>query len=245
MDKLKEYLLRHKTDLDVDPPPGDAWENIGSKLGDDPGQTGFAGKPWFSTRVVRYAAAACVIALAGIGLWLVFRDKKTPADLVKQNSRVIITAPVPGVAPTPGKEKIEDSSRKKERVAGKDVARHKSRPRKPVEIADEVAVIGKSYSRLIDYQLRKLRTTPLYAENGSYFSFYVEQFKQMDKDEEEVRNDIKTYGLTNEYLDQLIRVYQEKLNLLKNLQTEINKMNNKVREKEAPTGRIEVHYLNI
>src|SRR5579872_5438137 len=106
MDKLKEYLLRHKTDLDVDLPPGDAWENIG--------------KSWFSTRVMRYAAAACVIALAGIGLWLVFRDKKTPADLVKQNSKGIITAPTPGaahtpgVAPTPGKEKIADTSRKEE-----------------------------------------------------------------------------------------------------------------------------------
>jgi len=90
-----------------------------------------------------------------------------------------------------------------------------------------------------------LRATPLYAENSSYFSFYVEQFKQMDQDEQAVRNHIKAYGLTNEFLEQLINVYQQKLNVLKNLETEVNKMNNKVKEKQAPSNKTEVHYLDI
>ena len=81
--------------------------------------------------------------------------------------------------------------------------------------------------------------------NGNYFSFYVEQFEEMDQDEQAVRNDIKTYGLTNEILEQLANVYQQKLNILKNLQAEVNKMNNKVREKQAPSEKAEVHYLNI
>jgi hypothetical protein len=67
----------------------------------------------------------------------------------------------------------------------------------------------------------------------------------MDRDERQVRNDIKAYGLTNEFLEQLINVYQQKLTLLKNLQTEVNKMNNKVREKQSPSEKTEVHYLNI
>ncbi len=67
----------------------------------------------------------------------------------------------------------------------------------------------------------------------------------MDQDEQAVRNDIKTYGLTSEFLEQLINVYQQKLDVLKNLQTEINKMNNKVREKQAPSEKPEVHYLDI
>jgi hypothetical protein len=40
-------------------------------------------------------------------------------------------------------------------------------------------------------------------------------------------------------------VYHQKIKLLKNLQTEINKMNNKVREKQAPSEKTEVHYLDI
>jgi hypothetical protein len=254
MDKLKEYLVRHKADLDVDSPASDTWEYIGSKMSDGSHQSGFATKSGFqaksgsSTWVIRYAVAACVIALAGAGLWLVIKNNKVPSDTAKHNSGAIKKQPAPG------NEKIEDTPRKEEKTPGKDIvrniakskqARHKTRSQKPTESSDVVDVIDKSYSSLIDYQLRKLRATPLYAENGSYFSFYVEQFKLMDQDEQQVRNDIKTYGLTGEFLEQLINVYQQKLNVLKNLQTEINKMNNKVREKQAPSEKPEVHYLNI
>ena len=225
MDKLKDYLLHHQADLDVDSPGNDTWEYIESKIADKPDQ------PRIPTRVVRYAVAACGIALAGVGLWLAI--KKQPA---------------------PPKEKTEIVLRKEENKPATAIVRNtttpkpahrKPRSKKPPKPSDEIGIIDKSYSSLIDYQLRKLRTTPLYAENGNYFSFYVEQLKQMDQDEQQVRNDIKTYGLTSELLGQLINVYQQKLNLLKNLQTEINKMNNKVKEKQAPSEKAEVHYLNI
>lgn len=236
MDKLKEYLIRHKADLDVDSPAVETWEYIASA------------KSRSSRWVPRYVAAACAIALAGVGIWLVVRVNKPPVDTTKNNSGRIIKEPAPG------NEKIENTVRKEENTAGKDIVRstskpkragHKARSQKQAEFPDEIDTIDKSYSSLIDHQLRKLRATPLYAENGSYFSFYIEQFKQMDQDEQAVRNHIKAYGLTNEFLEQLINVYQQKLNVLKNLQTEINKMNNKVREKQAPSGNPEVHYLNI
>ena len=248
MDKLKEYLLRHKADLDVDSPASDTWDHIGPNILDEPDHAGFATKSRFSTWVVRYAVAACVIALAGAGFWLVIKNNKAPADTAKNNSGILKREP------PPGKEKIENTFRKEEKTPGKDIVRntskpkqtrHKARSQKPAELPDAIDIIDKSYSGLIDYQLRKLRATPLYAENAGYFSFYVEQFKQMDRDEQAVRNDIKTYGLTNEILEQLINVYQQKLNVLKNLQTEVNKMNNKVMEKQAPSGKTVVHYLNI
>jgi hypothetical protein len=230
MDKLKEYLQRHKAELDVDSPASDTWEHIGSKMG----RSGYLS--W-----IRYAVAACVIVLAGVGFWMVTKNNKKVSIVVNRG-------------PAPENGKIKDTLRKEEKTAGAgrpekragaDRSGHKTRTPKLTEPSDAVANIDKSYSSLIDYQLRKLRATPLYAENGSYFSFYTEQFKQMDQDEQAVRNDIKTYGLTGEFLEQLINVYQQKLNLLKNLQTEVNKMNNKVREKQAPSGKPEVHYLNI
>ena len=245
MDKLKEYLLRHKADLDVDSPASDGWEYIGWKSG-SPAKSGFS-------TLARYAVAACVIALAGAGLWLVINNNKVPSDTANHNSGTIKR--------DSGKEKIENSLRKEENTLrqegntpGKDIARntatpkqahHKARSQKSAAPTDEIDIIDKSYSSLIDYELKKLRATPLYAENSSYFSFYVEQFKQMDQDEQAVRNDIKTYGLTSEFLEQLINVYQQKLNVLKNLQTEVNKMNNKVRERQAPSEKAEVHYLDI
>jgi len=252
MDKLKKYLLRHKADLDIDVPASETWEMIGSQLSDESYQTGLAtkaglpGRSGFSIWVVRSAVAACVIALAGAGLWLVIKNNKAPSDTAKHNS-----GPVKRDS---GKEKIQNAPVTEERTPDKDIARngskpkparHKARSQKPAEPSDAIGIIDKSYSSLIDYQLKKLRATPLYAENGSYFSFYIEQFKQTDQDEQAVRNDIKTYGLTNEFLEQLINVYQQKLNVLKNLQTEVNKMNNKVREKQAPSDKAEVHYLDI
>lgn len=244
MDKLKEYLLGHKADLDVDSPASDGWESIESKLRDESHRT-----PVRSARagwIVRYAAAACVIALAGLGVWLVMKDRKAPAGTAKIEGG---KAKVEGGAAKidSGTAKIEGGTAKVE--SGKEKrgrrTRHKTRVQMPTQISDEISAIDKSYSTLIDYQLKKLRATPLYAENGSYFSFYIEQFKEMDRDEKQVRSDINTYGLNSEFLEQLINVYQQKLNLLKNLQTEINKMNNKVREKEAPSAKTSVYYLNI
>lgn len=239
MDKLKEYLLNHRADLDIDSPAGDTWEFIASKM---PAKS--ASSKW----VVRYAAAACLIALAGAGLWLVSRGRRAPADTAKLHVGTIVRDSAKGGvgAGAVGTERSVAGAAKGG-AGGVSGARPKTRSgsRKPAGVSDEIGAIDKNYSSLIDYELKKLRATPLYAENGSYFSFYVEQFKQMDVDEREVRNAIKTYGLTNEFLEQLINVYQQKLNLLKNLQAEINKMNNKVREKEAPSANAEVHYLNI
>lgn len=237
MDKLREYLLRHRSDLDVDPPASDTWEYIGSNI---------PARPASRRRILSYAAAACLIALVGVGIWLVTRDNKAASDTVKFN-RANLTK-------DSGKLKMEKAPRQEEKAAGNDMARsiptpkragHKGHAQKREGPPDAIAAIDRSYSTLIDYQLKKLRATPLYAESDSYFSFYIRQFKEMDQDEQQVRNDIKAYGLTGELLDQLINVYQQKLNLLKNLQTEINKMNNKVREKAAPTARTEVYYLNI
>ncbi|HVS97286.1 MAG TPA: hypothetical protein VHE54_12415 [Puia sp.] len=286
MDNLKEYLLLHKKELDVDSPAADGWEDIASRLEDNPPTqepgpareadprpgTEVRAKSRNLRRLVWYAAAACVIALAGVGSWLVIREKKAAADVVKTESaagtKEMRAAGDAGAAEGTGAAgdagaaggtgaagaKIDSQGAQHGRSAGamaaqspvgRTLAPHKAGAGHEAGMPDEIAAIDKSYSTLIDYQLKKLRAMPLYAENGAYFSFYVEQFKQMDRDEQAVRNDIKTYGLTGEFLEQMINVYQEKLNILKNLQTEINKMNNKVREKQSPTAMSQVHYLNI
>jgi hypothetical protein len=249
MDNLKEYLLHHKADLDVDSPASDGWEKIETKMSERSGYLSW----------VKYAVAACVIVLAGAGLWMVTKNNKKEPVVVNRGA---LSGKEKGGDSLPKEEKTAEAGRpeKKEgagqseetaaaggqvKRAGEERKRHKARAPKPGEVSDAVADVDRSYSKLIDFELRKLRTTPLYAENGSYFSFYTEQLKQMDLDERAVRNDIKTYGLTGVFLEQLINVYQQKLTLLKNLQTEINKMNNKVRGKQGPSGKPEVYYLNI
>ncbi|HEV9035594.1 MAG TPA: hypothetical protein VGQ51_03190 [Puia sp.] len=255
MDKLKRYLLRHKDELDVDAPPDDAWEPIASKLSDGPypanlsTMPGFPAKPPVSGRLVRYLVAACLIGLAGIGFWLVVRDQKVP---VKATANSNGAGDIKKPAHADGTRR--DTIRVREEPSGKELVRNSGAPKRPrhkagtpapVDPSDAIGVIDNSYSSLIDDQLRKLRATPLYAENGDYFSFYADQLKQMDQDENQVRSDIKTFGLTSEFLEQLINVYQQKLNLLNNLRKEVNKMNNKVRGKQTPSPKAVVHYLNI
>src|SRR5262249_39576226 len=118
MDKLKEYLLRHKADLDVDSPAGDTWDHIAPGLR--------SGAP---RRTVWYAAAACVIALTGLGLWLVVKDRKTPADSAKYNQPATVKEPAPG------KEKPEDSLRKQGSMPERDIVRNTPPSKRPVHKA--------------------------------------------------------------------------------------------------------------
>jgi hypothetical protein len=67
----------------------------------------------------------------------------------------------------------------------------------------------------------------------------------MDADEAATRNLIKMNGLSSGLLQQLINIYQEKLNVLKNLQTEINKINSRVKQNQLPTDTLTTHFINI
>lgn len=66
----------------------------------------------------------------------------------------------------------------------------------------------------------------------------------MDLDEVAIRNNIRRRGISNVSLEQLINVYQQKLDVLKSLQAEINKMNTRVKE-NTTTDSLSKYYLNI
>jgi hypothetical protein len=315
MDKFEEYLRHHKARLDLDSPADDTWQQLETKLqaGSEPAIEKKQPAVKLTSRIpkIRHAVAACLIALAGAGLWLVVKKpagttatsstaRNTPArpkaaaaktsaanpnatnpnaanpaaaaNATKPNA-TNPAATNPNAANNPAHDaaanpKISNpvnpntakstppnaASTKTATAAINPNTTRSANPKTPKSkdpdrsipnTIDEVHLIDKSYATLINNQLKKLRSTPLYAENSNYFAFYVDQFKQMDHDEQTVRDDIKRYGLTNEFLEQLINVYQQKLNLLKSLQTEVNKMNNKVRERLARPGKPEAHYLNI
>ncbi len=52
----------------------------------------------------------------------------------------------------------------------------------------------------------------------SYFKDFKLQMQQMEKDEKQIKVFISKNGMTDELLDQLINVYQQKLTMLKQLQ---------------------------
>jgi hypothetical protein len=97
-----------------------------------------------------------------------------------------------------------------------------------------------NYAFIINYQVKKLERTPIYAEDANYFHVFKKQWYDLEKDEKKVRHDAQLYGLNDKIVDQLIQLYQQKLWLLQELQTEITKMNIRAHqypelEKPSPT----------
>ena len=224
MDELKNYLKQHEVELQVEvPDERRIWERI----------EWHSQKKTLSKRVIiltmRFAAAACIILLIGLGVWQFIKEDKKQ---VKQKEVVKNRIPV-----------IKDSVANPEQPVVATQVKIKRKPAlKPQPVEEQQ--IGDGYTQLIDYQLKRLRSTPVYAESLEYFSGFKGQLKQMDRDEALLRKDIRIYGFNDQLLEQLINIYQQKLNLLKSLQNEINKMNNKVKEKGSP-GELRIYYLNI
>ena len=89
MDELKKYLQNHVEELNLDEPRAQVWQNIQQ-------QTPVVKKTRVVIMITRLAAAACILVLAGIGVWHVMNDKK--------DDQAQVAAVTPGkkiVTPTP------------------------------------------------------------------------------------------------------------------------------------------------
>lgn len=238
MDNLKKYLQQHSEEMDIDAPAADVWKRIEKKAGKKrPGRL-------FSL-TVRYAAAAAVMAavvLAGIKLTgtqdksvkIVQRDKEDTAaplsDKIIANSGKPIVSPIVSTTLPDTIAPPLQAAVKKSKPVDKRYAMMQS--------------FKENYGQLVSYQLSSIRATPVYAENPAYFDDFRIQLKQMDLDEVAIRKNIRQRGISNVLLEQLINVYQQKLDVLKSLQAEINKMNTRVKENTS-TDSLSKYYLNI
>ena len=77
MDKFKQYLQQKADDLDDDVPSQKVWNNIAKNL--HPLQKDLSAdksnhKKGFVIKLAKWSAAACIFALAGIGVWHLISD---------------------------------------------------------------------------------------------------------------------------------------------------------------------------
>lgn len=236
MDEFKKYLKQQESDMNVDTPGDEVWQRI---------QTGTARKrlPVF----IKYAVAACLLVIAGATIFFLVRSKTAThiapelvknTDTTDRDSSALVTKDPDTVTITNNnlseQEKLAVLPKKKIRVENKSTTE-----------PDEIAGIDKSYNTLIDYQMQRLRRTPVYAERPAYFAEFANQLKTMDRDEVNIRKDIKIYGLNDQLLEQLINVYQQKLNVLKSLRAEINKMNSNVKKHDQSVPVRKAFYLTL
>jgi hypothetical protein len=287
MDEFKKYINQRAEELDLDMPREKVWQAIKQDL--QPAKRN-------ATLVyMKWAVAACVISLAGFGLYKVqdtsLKPQVASANQPKQTidvpttklPTVIAKAEMPSanIEETRNKEqgtrnkeqgtrnqelrnKNQESSIKNQesRIKNQESRTKTQEPRiKNQELATAnqqttnniqhttgiIALnqIENTFTQIINLQKAKVNTTPLNAENPSYFNDFTIEMKRMERDEQTIKKDISKTGLTDELLDQLLNVYQQKLSMLKQLQNEINKTNNRFKQNRGPEESTKTYFLNI
>lgn len=242
MDELKRYIQQHKEQLDHDEPGADLWKRIAAESSVKPvQQTGII------PLMIRRVAAACILVLAGIGTWYILADR-TKTD--KTQTAVVLHKTMPAL-PTPRETIKADTSEvppHTQTETGKHEMAVAVRKRKPEIYTNaqlELNNLENSFTQVINLQRQRISSIPMYAESPDYFKDFTQQIRQMEKDERGIKSDIARRGMTDELLSQLINVYQQKLNVLKQLQTEMNKTNTRWKQNRVPVDSAHTYFLKL
>jgi hypothetical protein len=186
-------------------------------------------------------AAACAVGLAGLSVYYyyplnpatpgevvvsIIQDEKHPETEGRTDSSSITFSPYTSETNNTADSTVQQSTEKSELVT---IDRKKRSPAKSKELTI-VEMVDQNYTPIIASQLKRLEKTPIYAESPDYFNDLKSQWHNLEKDEKKVKEDIEVVGLSDHVMAQLIRIYQQKLVLLKQLQHEISKMNNQVKK---------------
>lgn len=234
MDNFKKYVQEHTDAMDFDAPSASVWNDIEREI-----STKKSVKLY--PVILKFAAAAAIITAIVVAT-IQFTGNKT-------NDTIAINKHTPVVQPT---TIIADSGQPIVSTnvypASQDTMAPPLKAKLPAKKTDEryamMQAFKENYGQLASYQLSSIRSTAVYAEDPAYFDDFKIRLRQMDADELAIRNRIRRQGMSNNLLEQLINVYQQKLDVLKSLQAEINKMNERVKENE-PTDSLNKYYLNI
>jgi hypothetical protein len=246
MDELKKYFREHRGELDTDIPRDKNWDKIRREL--------HPAAPVKSLPLFKWAVAACLVILTGTAVYWVIRDTRKTDTVIssadtsrRQDTPVVIKDPL-----------IEQTPEKKEFVISKPVivkrqsvkpkisthVRKRSNPVQTPKADYGFETLEASYSSMVNQQLERVRTQPIYAEKPEYFDLFKQQFANLNGDEEQIKKNIRQTGMMPEYLDELINIYQQKLSILKQLQFEIKKMNTRARQ-TAPGALQQPSYINL
>lgn len=240
MDEFRKYLFDHRDELDLEKPPRpQVWKHIQRETQQPPKRV--------IPMMMKWTAAAAAVVLVSLLAyhWLTPATPTEATPTLAGQAGQSVTRPEPigqdsstGTASAPEIEVpvVEspgdnaDSKKNSDRPTRKTASPKEQSARKPAP--SPLKLIEDNYATIINYQLEKLEKTPIYIESAGYFHVFKKQWLDLERDEKKVKQDVRLYGLNDNLVNQLIQLYQQKLWLLKELQTEINKMN--VRAKQHP-----------
>jgi hypothetical protein len=231
-DMLKAHIQQHAIELEIESPGMPAWDKIEKKIADSE-----PAKRTNIKRIFSYAAAACVLALIGLVIQQ-YIDKPVEQD----HTTGIVKLPAQNENPVSKKESSDATTKiianvpvsvKSPVVTAARTAVKSSKARKKAEkgrLPAEILQIQADYNNLIASQVNYIQTMAIYGENTGYFEGFVTDFKELDKQEKELRKIIMQEGLQENSITELAMIYQQKLMVLKKLQTEIDKTSNRSKQ---------------
>ena len=254
MDEFKKHIQQRLDELDIDEPGEQHWENIHQQL--------FPKKGLVISIAVKWAVAACVVLLAGIGFFLIDKESKSKPMVVSpsvtKEAKSTNTQPassttndkedgsvnVRGVEPISQKETVTASTDARKEFA---VEKKHAEPKRDYAAEKALQGVESSFTQVINLERERINTTPLNAEDPSYFKDFNQRIKEMETDEAIIKHDIRKQGITDDLLDRLINIYQQKLNVLKQLQTEIQKTNTRYKQskQQGQPDNQKTYFLNI
>lgn len=254
MDEFKKYLQENKSQLDIDEPRPLVWSHIEQQLKPTTAKISIL-------KIMSWAVAACIIVLAGIGGWSLLGDKKVTIP-TKDNSVVKeeITPPrhyqndtFDGIQPIKEQSTVAESvtatvnPKQETKNSQQEIVNRKPDFINPKPQTDYALIrnIESSFTQVINLQRDRISTTPMFAETPAYFNDFKIEIRQLEKEEKAIKTEITKKGLINDHLDQLINLYQQKLNILKQLQLEMNKTNNRFKQNREPVDTTRTYFLSI
>jgi hypothetical protein len=233
MDELKKYLQQHRSEMDEDIPS----VNLLQRIHDNKVPVKKVNLFYIGYKI---AAAACVLAFIMGGSWLLLHRDKPVIVAGNKNNPVQKDSNPSLTATTNTHISIKTGTVIKNNKPADQT--NTAAANLPQQLLQSFSY---NYTQLVNLQLKDIRNTPLYGETGDYFNDFKHNLNQMDADEVKIKLKIKRVGLSDVLLEQLINVYQQKINLLKDLQHEISKLNNRVKENQSPLDSVHIHYINI
>ncbi len=251
MDEFKKYIQTHKETLDQDEPNQLVWLRICEEVGlvkEVKGVREVKGVKKV-VRVVflsKWMMAACVVGLAGLGIGYLLNDTKT------EMSQNIVKSNASETKPESVQKNVEMEMKSSRLIIAKINESKPNHTRK----TEQNKVMGSadlstlqnleiSFTQVINLQKARISSMPMNAESANYFNDFRIQITQMELDEKVIKSDIAKRGMNDVLLDQLINVYQQKLNVLKQLQIEMNKTNNRFKQNRGPIDSVKTYFLNL
>ena len=236
MDEVKKYLQQNREELDSEIPSDAVWEKL--ECGMYP-----AVKVVQLKKAGAWIAAATVLLVAGCLYYFLYADSDpVPKQLAgKNDSGGLITKQAsPAVKPVDSLVAIVTMPIKKNKIvsSGGGIVAQK----KKVYGYEDLEA---GYKEIVDIQLASLRKQPIYGRDGNYFAYFREQIRELGDEEKKAKQRIRLEGVQSTGLDELITILQRKLTLLKQLQFEINKMNNRMQQQDASIQHQKPSYINL